>query len=186
MKKTFISMAIAALVVNVSGCTQIQAIDKAAGDLAKSIQLRRGQGPKGNVSIPANTSTPCGERRETVVRLSSTDVDTAFVRLKRHFRYRTLEERIEASPWKKRAWIDEGFRYEATPGARYWMKDSVDIKIGSETQRGWLSTEVERNGAGAIVRLGFCVGGSDGFVGGPGFTDMLSSRVRDVAEGRRE
>ncbi len=188
-----------------SGCAELREFDRAATKTLKGaieavnaspspVKIRRrdevaatrcpGCGPV-LTAVPhreaAEGTSVCGKRQEDVIR-ANVDVDTAYVRLKRHFGYPTLEERKRRSYG---GWIDEGFRHETTPGARYWMKDEVRTVVGGKPVVGWLSTEIEKDGDGSLIRLRYCVGGSEGFQAGPDFPKLFASQVREVAEGRK-
>ncbi|HGY89648.1 MAG TPA: hypothetical protein ENK43_00600 [Planctomycetes bacterium] len=185
-----------AISATLAGCADLKEFEggSALGGLVTITKSGPGQQQPSTTSAsgsPILSATPqreaqpgtkaCGERREDVIDLA-VDVDTAYVRLKRHFRYPTLEER------KRNSWgfIDEGFRHETSPGARYWMKNGVKVVMDGKLFKGWLSTEIERNGPTSTVYLRYCIGGIEGFNGVPAdFPQKLIAQVRAAAERKR-
>ncbi len=180
MTRKFVSSLGTGMVLFLAGCS-MEGLDKTVSGIIKPV-VKPASSPTLAAArqreAQAGTSA-CAARHEDTV-LLDIDVDTAYVRLKRHFRYKTLEERKRSSG----GWVDQGFRHETTPGARYWMKDGVSLEVDGRTLRGWLSMEIERDGQGSIAYLRYCVGGIQGFDAGPDFPGKLTSLVKRVAERR--
>ena len=163
------------LAMTASGCQTFQAIDDAAGAWAREIKADRAAA-SGNVSGQA---AQCAQPINEAITVA-TDVDTAYARLKRYLGYRTDAERG----------VDQGFestyagvRHETLPGVRYSMANFVRVSDRGVSRRGWLVTDIERNGRGAVVRLRYCVGGGVGFDADPGFQDRLRAQVAGAARG---
>ena len=157
-----------------SGCQTFQAVDDAAGAWAHAIKADR--------TAAGNTvgqATGCMQPINEAITVA-TDVDTAYVRLKRTLGYRTDTERG----------VDQGFestfagvRHETLPGVRYRMANFVRVSDRGVSRRGWLVTDIERNGQGAVIRLRYCIGGGVGFEADPGFQRRLRAQVAAAARG---
>ena len=163
----------------VAGCQTFQELDAAAGEWAKDAKAERAATATHN-DPAADPKTRCDLTVKDTIEVS-TDVDTAYARLKRLFGYRSDTERG----------VDQGFgetyagiRHETQPGIRYSMADWVNVQDGGQLRRGWLTTDVERNGPdAAIVYLDYCVGGYLGFKTDAGFKQRLRSQVQSMARG---
>jgi hypothetical protein len=170
--KTLLAAGLVAMTA--SGCQTFQSIDDAAGSWAREIKADRAA--SGNA---ADRAAQCEQPINEAITVA-TDVDTAYARLKRTLGYRTEAERG----------VDKGFeatyagvRHEALPGARYSMANYVRVSDRGASRRGWLVTDIERNGRGAVIRLRYCIGGGVGFDPDPGFQDRLRAQVAGAARG---
>ena len=167
-------LAVGLLAMMASGCQNFQAIDDAAGAWAREIKADRAA--SGNT---ADRAAQCEQPINQAITVA-TDVDTTYARLKRYFGYRTEAERG----------VDQGFestiagvRHETLPGVRYSMANFVRVSDRGVSRRGWLITDIERNGRGAVVRLRYCIGGGVGFDADPGFQNRLRAQVASAARG---
>jgi hypothetical protein len=162
------------LAMTTTGCQTFQAIDDGAGAWARTMKADRAT--SGNTADRAARCTQPINETITV----ATDVDTAYARLTRYLGYRTDAERG----------VDKGFestyagvRHETLPGVRYSMANFVRVSDRGVSRRGWLVTDIERNGRGAVIRLRYCIGGGVGFDADPGFQDRLRAQVAGAARG---
>ena len=109
-------------------------------------------------------------------------MDTAYVRLKRYFGYKTFDERKRTTGSPE--WLQySSFRHETLPGVRYWMRDAINLRvISDQTQHGWMATQIEREGQQTRVQLDYCIGGAAGFAGGPGLRYRLLNKTERIAK----
>ena len=133
------------------GCQTLADIDKAAGEWAKKRNAERAARAQQRRDSRWLTSTPskCTTVRENLY--TSVGVDTAYVRLKRHFSFLTLAEKEKSVPYPE--WISStGFKHEALPGVRYSMTDEIPYK----NHYVWLSMVIEREGSKTFVGWDYC------------------------------
>lgn len=109
-------------------------------------------------------------------------IDVAYVRYKRHFGYRTKNEKIRARGLDPATanglytMMDNGFRHTVEPGVRYHMKDNIDLDTGYYI--GWLSLELEKAGTNKTrVYVNYCEGGRDGFA--PKYSKVIRNKVNN-------
>lgn len=84
---------------------------------------------------------------------SKRDIDTLYVRIKRHIGFETMEEMLKCDPnldkncaWKKGALAQGGYVHEKTPGVYYRMADS----FGNEGQY-YVNVTLEKEGKNTHV-----------------------------------
>lgn len=162
-----------------TGCQTLQEIDDAAGAWAREMKADRAFSSGDNSALAANPTTRCGQGVQEAIAVS-VDVDTAYARLKRYLGYRTDVERGADKGFES---TYAGVRHETLPGVRYRMSDYVRVSDRGVSRRGWLITDIERNGQGAVIRLDYCIGGELGFDADAGFKDRLSAQVAGAARG---
>lgn len=90
---------------------------------------------------------------------TSIDVDTAYVRIKSEFGFKTLEERLALTPSIRytQTLYNDGFMYSAEPGVRYLMRD----RTGEQKNGRVIQVEISKDGSGAIVEFAFATAGLD-------------------------
>ena len=170
--KTLLAAGLLAMMA--AGCQTLQAIDDAAGAWAREIKADRAA--SGNT---AGRAAQCNQPiNETIT--AATDVDTAYARLKRYLGYQTDAERGVDKGYTSTV---AGVRHQTLPGVRYSMANFVRVSDRGVSRRGWLVTDIERNGGGAVIRLRYCIGGGVGFDADPGFQNRLRTQVAAAARG---
>ena len=132
------------------------------------------------VKSASQTNKFCG-KRVNVSKSYNIDVDVAYLRLKRAFDYKTLEERQALSGVTKNSpfygLVDRGYRHTVQSGVYYQMKDSVHL--GTNKYQGWLNTEIEKLAVNrSKVNMSFCEGGTEGF--DPVFTKVIKNKLNNA------
>ncbi|MEX0926134.1 MAG: hypothetical protein WD208_05385, partial [Dehalococcoidia bacterium] len=132
-----------------------------------------------DISQPRVDSSEVRQPREPV-RFSMTterDVDTAYVRLKRTFGFRTLDE-IAPPGNNNRDWIvlDAGYHHRTTPGVHYSMRERRDINGES----GIIQIDVDRDGSGSYLEVVYYSGGEHAFPLGDDFQQNVKAKIEDA------
>lgn len=140
-------------------------------------------------SVSAGSSSAlalCGQQVKFDL-LGAIDVDTAYSRLKREFGYRTRDEVLRArgvNPGadlaRTRVLLDTGYQHDAQPGVRYVLSESVTPAFSGNSQRNWLTLELDKNGSGSRVFVSYCDEGTEGFAGGEAFRDQLGKEIASL------
>ncbi len=112
-----------------------------------------------------------------------TDVDTAYARVMRQLRFRTLDERRRFAEHHSTGLIDEGFRHTAQPGAYYRLADLVGWQdAGQAREAAWLEVELSRDGPTRTRFVGrYCLPTSDPHYSDGAFRASLERRLRNSA-----
>ena len=132
------------------GCQTLQEIDRVAARVNEQLKARQMARRQHNDARPRRRCHIVGD----TTTLSGVDIDTAYVRLKRYFNYKTLEE---FTPYDRK-WIRYmGFRHEAMPGVRYDMAWTVRWPSFPGTYV-WLGLILERDNSGVLIRWRHCAG----------------------------
>jgi len=146
-----------------AGCESIQELDRAAGELAKELKAQRAEAEKARREreVLVGTSGGCREISRSL-RLASVDPDSAYVRLKHFFGFKSPSEAQKSYPYPE--WLPyTNYRHETLPGVRYSMSENI---IWSSSvygrKRVWLTLDIEREGGGSLIRWSWCRG-ADGW-----------------------
>ena len=111
--------------------------------------------------------------------VSSLDVDTAYGRVMRTFRFKTWEDekKLQASGTH---WTSDGFRHNARPGAFYEMADLVGFNDGQGSRRVvWMEIQLSREGSAQThTAAKYCVNGKDPKVGDAQFYPYAENLIR--------
>ncbi len=165
----------AATLLLVPGCQTLRDIDRAAARINEQLKARQ-LARRRSYQATARRCQVAGD----VIRLAGADIDTAYVRLKRFFNYRSLNEYEPAD----RKWIKYmGFRHETLPGVRYNLAQTVRWPTYGDALV-WLHLILERDTGGVRIQWQHCAG-ADGWEHLPPGADRIMARdIRAVALGR--
>ena len=130
--------------------------------------------------------TPCDQRVKFDV-AGPLDVDTAYVRIKREFGYKTRDETLlergispGSSVASRNQWFDSGYRHEQQPGVRYLLSERVSQTVEGRAERGWLTLEISKEGKGSHIDGEYCNGGTDGFSKNDALLGQLKGEIRTL------
>lgn len=170
---------LAACVLGLGGCTTdpfAPLADAILGkDRAKPQQTGSSSTPKASAQIAPEAVC----RRTQIV--SSTDVDTAYAKAMRIFKFRTLQHRKHDAQLSL-GFIDEGFRHDVSPGAYYHLSDLVRvIGPGGAPYSTWMSMELSREGVSkTLVASEYCVDRRDPNVNNKSLYSHVDKLIRDT------
>ncbi len=150
--------------LGLAGCESIQEIDRAAGEWAKKHNAERvaREAARREQGVLTGKQRSC-RRMDQSLNLSGIDPDTAYVRIKRFFGFKTWEEARKTYSYPEMLPYTS-FRHEALPGVRYSM--SQDITWPSAVYgpaKVWLTVDIERAPHGSVIRWSWCQGSNDGW-----------------------
>lgn len=139
MKKITLSL----IVLLLTGCAELTALNNKVGEMAGSINQTLGTG-----SVVAIDDSATSARQ----------IDTLYVRIKREFGFNTREEEMKARGgqtlgtadrgWAEYGMITSGFIHEATPGTYYHLADEfmygyLDVVLEKEDKKVLVSWSVK-------------------------------------------
>ena len=115
-------------------------------------------------------------------RVSGVDVDTAYVRIKREFNFKTRSERLEANP-NLDGWLEHtlDFRYQATPGVNYLMRGYKEHVYLQEESPNTLQVEIYKDGVSAVLIKASFYSGNTSDV--DGYKASLKNRILSSING---
>ena len=153
--KVLVALALALVVT--SGCETINEIDAAAGVWASKLKAERAARAEANRNRQVLTveAFRC-QRVDQSLTVPGMDPDTTYIRIKRHFGYKTFEE---ANKNMYPGWLETTpFRHETLPGVRYGL--AQDIHWNS-TEYGrnhvWLDLDIERDRSNTRLLWHYCI-----------------------------
>lgn len=168
------------------GFVKVERIDQSSNSSEKKVtESKVGKSNEADNSAKANAQGLCwigckskepSPMSDFEFKLEGIDVDTAYVRIKREFNFKSRSERLEANP-KLDGYLEHtlDFRYQATPGVNYLMRGYKPHSYGSEETPNTIQVELFKDGSERIsVKVSFYSGSIKDV---EGYKDSLKSRI---------
>lgn len=114
--------------------------------------------------------------------IDNIDVDTAYLRIKREFNFRTKDEKISEKPFLKNMLASSlDFRYQSIVGVNYLMRGYKDHKYLKEETPNTIQVEISKDGQDKVfLKISFYSGNTKDI---KGYKESLKSRIINSVKG---